>query len=85
LVALFFECLSWSEFGAWSLISIATVMDHLGVLSVRGIYGEGELQRDLHSVLQIALDLPFSITTILVGILIAIVADHRIYANLETI
>jgi hypothetical protein len=85
LITLLFEFLSWLQFGAWSLVSIATVMDHFGVLPVHTIHGEGELERNLDSVMHVAFDAPFSITMFLIGSVIAIVADHYIYVRLQTI
>jgi hypothetical protein len=85
LITFLFECLSWLQVGVWNLVSIATVMDHFGVLPVHAIHGEGELERNLESVMHVALDAPFSITMFLIGSLIAIVADHYMYVRIQTI
>ena len=85
LITLLFEFLSWLQFGAWSLVSIATVMDHFGVLPVHSTQGADALPETVDSAIQIVLELPVSITMILIGSVIAIVADHCIYADLQTI
>jgi hypothetical protein len=84
LIVFLFECLSWLQVGTWNLVSIATVMDYFGVLPVHPIHGGGELQRNFDSVMQVALDAPFSITMFLIGGVIAIVADHYMHAHLQT-
>jgi hypothetical protein len=81
LITFLFECLSWLQVGVWNLVSIATVMDHFGVLPVHTIHGEGELERNLDSVMHVALDAPLSITMFLIGSVIAIVADHYILGS----
>jgi|HubBroStandDraft_2_1064218.scaffolds.fasta_scaffold535721_1 hypothetical protein len=85
LIVFLFECLSRLQIGTWNLVSIATVLDYLGVLPVHPMHGDGELQINLDSVLYAVLDAPFSIAIFLIGGVIAMVADHYEHAGFQTI
>jgi hypothetical protein len=85
LTMVLFEFLSWLQSGTWSLVSIATVIDDFGIPPVRPLLGDGELQKNLESVMNAVFDAPFSITSCLFGVVIAILADLSIYADLRKI
>jgi hypothetical protein len=85
VVTILFEILSRLQLGKWDLVSIATVMDIFGIPPVRPLLGEGELQKSLEPVVNAVFDAPFSITSFLIGSVLAILADHSICADLRKI
>jgi hypothetical protein len=85
LIALLFEFLAWLQSGVWNSLSAGTVMNYFGVLPVHSTKDADALQQMLDSATQIVSDLPVGITMFLIGSVIAMVADHYIYASLQTI
>ena len=85
LIVLVFELLSWLQSGVWSSLSTAAVMDYFGVLPPHSTENSDMLQYRLVSAMQTALDLSVSVAIILIGSVIAMVADRYIYADLQTI
>ena len=79
---LYFEGLSAAQLGKWHFVSIGTVVDLVGLV-IQPALGSGGLDEHLAHVLQVVRNSPFSISMIVIGFVIAKVADHRIGSNLR--
>jgi hypothetical protein len=82
LGTLYFEGLSAAQLGKWHFVSIGTVVDLFGFV-MQPALGSGGLDEHLAPVLQVVRNSPFSISMIVIGFVIAKVADHRIGSNLR--